>query len=342
MALIKTIQEVRAILPHLSRLSNTASLPNVDKSGRKHIVPVIGQALYDTLNAHYNAAPATLTSAEQALLPLVQLPLIAFAYLDDIGLIHATITDSGIRRASTTEMPAAFRWEVEQLKSTLADYAADGIELLIGYLYDNQADFPAWTDSDAFAQIDGLLIKTAEDFNRQYRLYQPYRTFWLLKAIMTDVEENYLANLLGRDLVAWIKAQEAIPVDTGSGEADIKKLLKKAVAFLTIRHACDQLPIRIDQYGFTISYQSGDTENPAVAGRGAAPASDIEQKKNAAERDGQNYLAKAADLLVAMAGGEAGDPPDGFQEAFQNSPLHVPVDSTPQTNGNEYRKIFRF
>src|SRR5689334_19079332 len=53
-ALIKTIQEVRALLPHLSRLSNTANLPNIDKSTRKHVIPIIGKALHDDLNAKYN------------------------------------------------------------------------------------------------------------------------------------------------------------------------------------------------------------------------------------------------------------------------------------------------
>lgn len=340
MALIKTIQEVRAILPHLSKLSNTASLPNVDKSGRKHIIPIIGQSLYETLDSHYNAVPQSLSDAERVLVSLVQVPLIAFAYLDDVGLIHATITDNGIRRATTGDMPAAFRWEVEQLKNTLADYAADGVENLITYLFAHADDFAAWTNSDEYKEINGYLIRTATDFNKQYRLVQPQRTFWLLKTIMADVEENYVIGDLGRDLLAWVKEQEEILVDTGSGEADVLKMLKKAVAFLTVKHACERLPVRFDQYGFTIITQ-GDAENPSVTGRSTAPGYNIESYKCAAEREGQNYLQKAEDLLVSLGGNEA-DAPDGFMEAFQTSPLNVPKDSPLPTSGNERRKIFRF
>jgi hypothetical protein len=62
-----------------------------------------------------------------------------------------------------------------------------------------------------------------------------------------------------------------------------------------------------------------------------------------AEKDGQNYLAKAADFLSGIGLGiYTGDMGDDFAAAFATSPLNIPVDTTPMTNGNEYRKIFRF
>lgn len=343
MALIKTIQEIRALIPHLSRLSNNAGIPNVEKSAQKHIVSIIGSVLYDDLNTKYNVDPTTLSDGEQALVKIIQLPLTAFSYLDDIGLIQATITDSGIRRTSTAEMPAVFRWEFEELKDTLTDYAADGIEILIKYLYAHKADFTSWTDSDEFKEIDGFLIQSGADFDKQYKLYQPNRTFWLMKSIMSDVEENYLCSMLGRDLFGWVKTQTSIVVADGSGEVDVKKILKKAAAHLTIKHACQQLPIRIDQYGFTITEMRSDAENPNISGRGNASTIDRELQMKAADKDGQNYLKKSADYLVNIARGIFDFDFDGdFTTAFDKSPLNTPVDQVPVTNGNERRKIFRF
>lgn len=338
MALIKTISEIRAILPHLSSLSNTAMLPNVDKSGRKHIVPIIGQAFYDSLNTKYNADPVTLTDDEAILVKYLQQPIVAAAYLDDIGLIASTITDSGIRTKTTTEMRAAFRWEVENLKTTLEDYWADGTEMLLSYLFANKNKFDSWTSSTSYAELNSFLIKTGSDFDKQYHLYRPLNNFWLLRAIMRDVEENYVNSLLGRDLVVYIKTQSTLDVVTPSGTIDLIRILKKAVAFLTIKHACEQLPVRIEKYGFTVSFRTGDVENPASAGRGSADQVLIETQKKAAERDGQHYLQSVAIYLPFLYQKGNAD----FDTAFSNSPLNVPIDTAPTSNGNERRNIFRF
>lgn len=338
MALIKTIAEIRGVIPRLSRLSDTANLPNVDKAGRMHMLPLLGKELYNDLSTKYNAN--TLSSKEQDLLKNIQLPLAAFALLDDLAFMHTIITDAGVRTAGTDKMEAAHRWEFRELQNALVNYATDGIELMLAFLYETKADWPLWTESNEFKELDSFLIITGADFKKYYPLFQPLRTFWALRPIMQDVEENYLAPTLGRDLLAWIKTQDEITITADGGEVDVKKILKRAAAQFTIKHACEVMPVRFDENGFTVVTPSGSIDSTTSDGRQAA---DVTTKLNAANREGQNNLSRSTAYLVNIANGlYTVDFGDDFTTAFDNSPLKTDPNKKPYTNGNERRKIFRF
>jgi hypothetical protein len=63
MALIKTINEVKAVLPKLvSNLSDASLLPNFDAAEIKYLVPIIGMNQYNDIVAKYSADPQTLSA----------------------------------------------------------------------------------------------------------------------------------------------------------------------------------------------------------------------------------------------------------------------------------------
>lgn len=342
MALIKTIAEIKSVIPRLSRLSDTANLPNVNKAGRMHILPLLGVALYKDLDEKANSGE-TLDEKYSALLEAVRLPLAAFALIDDLAFIHTIITDSGIRTTSTEKMEAAHRWEFNELKEALANYATDGVELLLSFLYENKDDWEAWTSSNEFKEQDGFLIKTGSDFRRYYPLCQPLRTYWALRPVMSEVEENYFVPTLGRGLLAWLKSQEEVVINTEDGQIDIKRLLKRAMAHLAIKNAGAQFAVRFDSNGFTILATGGNSDSPTSAGRQAADNTSLSIKLDAANNEGQNDLTKAAKYLVGLgAGSYNGEVDESFTTAFATSPLLSYSRNKPYSNGNDRRKFFRF
>lgn len=303
-----------------------------------HILQLLGKELYGDLETKYNSD--TLNNNEQELLKNVQLPLSSFALLDDLAFMHTIITDSGVRTASTDKMEAAHRWEFRELQNALINYAVDGIELLLAYLYDTRATWQLWTDSSEFKELDSFLIKTGTDFKKYYPLFQPLRTYWSLRPIMQDVEENYLTPALGRDLLAWVKTQENIIITADGGEVDVKKIIKRAAAQFTIKNACEVLPVRFDENGFTVVTPGGSVDSATNDGRQSA---DVSTKLNAANREGQNNLSRSTAYLVNIANGLYNvDFGNDFTTAFDNSPLKTDPNKKPYTNGNERRKIFRF
>lgn len=339
MALIKTIAEIRAVIPRMSSLSNTANLPNVDKAARLHIVPVIGKALYNEMEAAYNA---TMSAEQTKLLKHIQLPLAAFALLGDLAFIHAVITDNGIRTNSNPNMEAAHRWEYKELEDALKTYAADGIEILLDHLYENKTSFASWTNSNEFKELDAFLIKSGTEFSKYYTLSQPLRTFWNLKPTIDLVEENYLASVFGRDLVKWIKDQEEILINITGAQIDVKKDLKKAVAYLTIKHAGETLAVQFGADGFTVMAGGGSRES-TTDGKAPAGAIELNKKLEAANRDGQNYLKKVVMYLTDIAAGKHGDTlKTSIATAFETSPLNVSEDDKLPVRKNDQRKIFVF
>jgi hypothetical protein len=334
MAILKTIQEVKNLLPRLlSGLSNGALMPNVDRATEKYLVPVVGDALVTEIETAYN--DNTLTTDQTRLLPKMQLVVISGAYLDELAFAHATITDNGVRTAQTQNMPRVYGWEYKELKEGLQLVSLDALDVLLQYLQNNKASFTTWTTSEAFKQFDALLIKTAMEFDNIHKLVQPFRTFYGLKSEMANVQEQYIIPSIGTELFDRLNSA----TDLSDPEKVIRKQLQKAIAFYTIKRACEHYAVRIDQNGFTV-VASGDQE-ASTAGRTQAAPGLVKQKMDACDRDGGNWLAKARNQLATYSIYPDEPPPPAFMEAFAKSPLVKYVQPIDRTTGNERRKIFR-
>lgn len=339
MALVTTIAEIKAVLPNMSNLSQNANIPNMDKAAWKYIIPLLGKPFYDDLQTKYTGS--SLSAGELILLKHIQLPLVAYAYLDNSGLLHATITDSGVRRTSTSDMPTVYKWEFDELMNTIRTAALDGVEMLLDYLFANKVSYALWTAGPAYSIISNRIIKTGKEFSEQYVLFHPYRTFWKLLPIMKDAEELYMTAPIGRDLLNWVRSQDAIVVDDNGANVDVKEFFKKAAAFFTIYMATRHLPVRFNEEGFTVATPAG-TENPEYVGRTNANALQVENKGKEAKREGENYLAKAVEYLQRIYAGEFAGVFTGFTAAYNNGPLAAAATAEPYDNGNSRRKIFRF
>lgn len=344
MPLVKTVAEVKQVLPNLSKLSNNALLPNFDRAAWKYIIPIIGKELYADLQTKYD--DETLSADELVLMGHIRTALVAFAYVDSSGLLQATITDGGTRRISTNEMPTLYKWEFDELMTSIRNIANDGVEILLDYLFTNKADWALWTASEAYQRINGRLIKSGLDFSRLYVLYQPFRTYWKLVPFIQDVEELYLANALGRDLLKFIRTLEAIVVDDNGADVDVLDFLKRSVANYTVLMASSKLTVRFSENGFTV-LSNGDVDSKEYAGRTTAAALEVERIGKEAEREGRNYLGKAIDYLKQIAAGDFNDDFESefltaYTSAFSTSPLYAAASAEPYDNGNGRRVIFRF
>ncbi len=327
MALLKTITEVKAVL-RISNLDSNSRLPDIESAEETYIIPWIGQALYNTLQTAYDAS--TLSTIQQALLKKIQKPLAAFAYLDDIGLIHARITDAGIRRTTTDNMPAAYRWEVDEVKNALASRAYQGLESMLEFLEKEQAQFTDWTTSEAYQRRKRFLIRNGYQFTEQFTLFQPLRTYNMLLAIMADVEELYVNQLIGKAYFTEIKGLAAPTTD----EKQVIGDLKKGIAHLVIMHAAEKLPVRIGEAGFTVLNSSSGNDSGS-AGQQTASDNTLSTLINSCHREGNKYLLKAKAYLDEKASGSV------FANYFSSSHYVAPLDPGEQPDDpNARRKIF--
>lgn len=336
MALIRTIVEAKAALPRvLSNLSNSALLPDFGTAEVKYLVPLISFTMYDTIEGKINANPVEeLTEAEAALLPYLRRLSAIYTYLDDLGTDNAKITDSGIRSTESANLPRVFGWQFKELRNTLYQKAFDATEVLLKFLFEHKADYPQWASSDEYASLNALLIKTGTDFDSHYKLWQPMRTFYSLKILIDEVQEDFIKPGVGEDLLQFFVEAENLSEE----EKAILKQLKKAVAYKTIKKATEHYSVRFDSNGFTV-LASGDSENGETAGRSQTDHALFEHKIAACERDAGTYLVKAKRAMYEYytAGGSA-----AFNLSYEAGPMVDYTDPADRTRGNENRKGFRF
>lgn len=335
MALIRTASEAKTALPRvLSNLGATANLPDFGAAEIKYLVPLISYSQYDNINGKINADPAEeLTEAETALLPYLRRVVAFFAYLDDMGTDNAKITDNGIRTTESANLPRVFGWQYKELKNALQSKAYDAVEVMLRFLFENKTDYPSWTSSDEFAGLNGLLIKTGTDFDQHYKLFQPLRTFYSLKVLLDEVQDDFIAPAIGDDLLQYFVEAEGLDNDTKK----FHKQLKKAAAYMVIKKACQHYSVRFDSNGFTVT--SGDSENPETSGRTEADVILFELKMKSCENDALTYMAKVKKAMAtykANGGGEA------FNQAYDAGPMaNYDLTATIKDRGNDRRKIFK-
>lgn len=336
MALITTIAEVKAVM-RISNLDLDGSLPDIEAAQESRLQPYLGadfifdlQAAKDTPAGTEEEPVEQPTALMLQLLAKAQKALAYFAYHDDLGNIHARLTDAGVRRNTTDGMPAAFRWEYEALKESLIEKAYQALESLLLLMEQNslQDELATWLSSDGYTRRNKYLIKSPLDFDDRYSIYQPFRSYHLLQSCMADVEKLYVYGCIGKTFYAILSAL-AEPSDI---EKEAIELLKDAIVNLSISQAFKKLPVRITDKGLTVFQGGGDGKD---ADRGSAPETYATQVENTAEANGYAYLAQLKKLLNTNA--SASVFPD-----YYASDLYTAISTEPYDRGNSGRRIYGF
>lgn len=332
MPLIKALPEIKEVLPKLvSSISANTLLPNFQRTEYKYIVPIIGPTLYASLVTAYEGN--TLDADQLVLVKHLRLIIAAYAYKDELGLSVLTIGDGGAKKVSQGATEPVRGWEVQRLENTLIDAAMDGTEIVLNYLFDNAATYTEWTDSEQYSKIKSLLIKTATDFNDKCTLFRPQRSYFLMKAVLYDVQRLFIEETIGKDLLVYLR-DKVTPTDK---EVICIDLLKKSLAFYTLMKAAKQFSVAFTDGGFTIL---GEKSNNSME-NGLNQPIDMEllrMKIDECDTEGGSYLELARNTLVALY--TDGTVTNDYITAFDTGPLASYVQPVDRTSGNENRKIY--
>lgn len=323
MPLIKSIQEVKTVL-RISAVNSNAGMPDFEAAEKKYLIPKIGMALYSQILTAYNGS--TLTTIETSLLQKLQRMVAPLAYYDDLPMMHVLLTETGVRKVQTDNMPNVYRWEFDKLEKSLANKGYQAEEDLFEFLEENKGQFASWTSSTQYQARNAQLIRTATEFNALYRLQQPYRTFNALVPVMSMIEDMYLIPTIGDTFLTELKGKP----NPSSDEKIVIADLKKAMAHLTLLHSFEKMTVQITEDGASIYDRYADRGSS----ESAQPTPDMSQfVKNALKRDGNRYLSKAKSYLNAKASATV------FATFYTSEFYTAPVEPVDR---NKDKKSFRF
>jgi hypothetical protein len=316
MPLINSITTFKKYLRVVFTSTTENGLPNMVRADRKYLVPILGQSVYDAL-----MAKVTANSSDWAtLLDICRSYVAPMAMLLDLPSKQVQITDSGLKKTTSTDLENAFRWEYMELKNALEVQAAEALDELWQHLFESGSTY-SWTATN----IHGTIIKTATEFKKYYLpLQHSYRCFAALQPVMVTVQDQLIHDAITKGFFEYLRDKEA-PTDQ---EKVAIELLKKAAAYLTIMQATEQLSVKISSNGFTVLLN--DASDAPYKGDVAAPGENLSLLRSACEKTGQGYVQQLKKYLNETATAEV------MPIYFNSSKYKAP--GTITKSSNEKRK----
>lgn len=325
MPLINTIQEVRDAGVKVNFINEDSQIADITNAELMYIKPVLGKNLYEALSNAPGDEPDLLAKVQRALAPL--------AYFIDLANIQSQITDRGLATSQSENMTAAHKWEYEAARDSLEVKGCFALEELLGYLSDPDVTANLnWTIPDEY----NLIFKTGIEFNKYFPLYQPYRTFFNLRPVLSQVQDQYIIATIGEDFFIEMRDLQ-LPADKTAWTDDEKKqnaalqLIKKAAAYYTIAKAVDQLPVKISNNGFTVTLRDAmDKPNPQEQ---SAPNTQLFNLQKSAMLSADAYMLQLSEYLNTNAG-------DTLFATYKNSSYYKAPVAEDDTDPNSTQQIF--
>jgi hypothetical protein len=320
--LITTIQEFTAGVPVNVTSDITLLLPPVATAERKHLVPLLGRAMYKELLDAYQANNLSTEQAE--LLQLVQVALANLAYSSYITVAQLQLSNTGITVTSDPNNRTAFQWQINDLRAQLTETGYAALDEVLDYLEEHKTDFPTWAQSDAYTYNKGLLLNNAADFSRYYNIGGSRRTFLALVAIIGREEVFALEPVLSPAFCAALRTE----IQTGTVSAatqDVLRLLHPALANLTMSQAIGELSFSLNGGALELQVYRADNSNGKESDPGLTEL--LSLKRSQALDNGREYLRKLVTFLNAKA--SATLYPDYFTSDRYVAPTPAPDPHAP-------------
>lgn len=320
MNLVNDIATVRASGVKVMFFNNESSIADMDAAEERFIIPVLGKELYDILIAELDV-----TNSDYAdLIKAAQRAVVPLAYWLDLPNIQSQISDRGAGTFSSENMQPLHKWEYERLLASLEDKGCFALEAMLTHL-NEKAIFYDWTKPDKYNSI----FLTGTELSDYFTLSQPHRVFESLRPVVKKVEDQYIRRSIGKEFYNTLIAKN----DPDDDEKELIEILKNAVANLTIKTACEELPARITPAGFTVLL--GTSTDKPNEGESSAPDNLLSILNTTTWQSGNSYLDEARILLNTKASESVFA--DYFTSKYYTAPLPA---GTVAKNPNEGLHIF--
>ena len=219
---------------------------------------VLGQSLYDALNAEYNAA-APLSARMEAIITLSQYIVANYAYLRYLPFAQVIMGKDGIRIKKSETSATAFEWQIKLLATELDNATWEGVERLLDYLETNKANYAEWVNSKPYTIFYDGYIHTAKQFSDICSINDKRRTFTAMRYIQKRIEKDIIERAIGTDLATEIITQ--LKTNTVSvTNAKLLPYIQSAVAYLAVSAALKELPVTLSADGIEVSTGASDFE----------------------------------------------------------------------------------
>lgn len=175
--------------------------PHIKKQERKHIKPLLGTALFESISA----APAGSIKAD--LLELLHEASSNLAMLSYSTAGVVDISNAGFLKSNTEHAVAASWTDLKDMRRFFLKTGMEALDEALELMEDNEALFPEWKDTAGYTNFKELLTRKTQTFQRYFNIEKSRLTFLRLRPHLLRVEEKYFKGLLGLETLLQIKAE---------------------------------------------------------------------------------------------------------------------------------------
>jgi hypothetical protein len=329
MPLFTTIEELKPYgAPANLAIEMATFYPSCRHIEETILVTEIGRPLYKDLLAAYNASitntPTPLPEPFVALIHEVRKALAPLAMLHYKNSVMVQMSEAGAVEKSGENAMNVRLWVNSLHTETMEREGYAALDNLLAFLDEHKADYPTWTNSDAFTQYKALLLQTTSEFNAEVNIASSRRLFRSLAPAIKFVEAQAIKKNIGTALYNRLVAGKTAG-DLTAEEKEVLTMLISAIANFTI--AQSNLPFSISTGGaFILSSAQGNSGQNFD--RNAPGIADVKELKAQHHRIAQTYLEDAIDYLNKTAS-------DSILPEYYNSPLYSNPNTTVSKDINE-------
>ncbi|TQI71812.1 hypothetical protein JM79_2761 [Gramella sp. Hel_I_59] len=197
--LITTIEDFKKYVTVNDSFDFAIIQPYLKRVDRKHIKPLIGNALYDSIGAAQEGK-------SQEVLELLQEASANLAMFSFSMVGKVQITSSGFLISQGQNNQVAGWAEMRDMRRNFIKTGSEAIDEALKIMEENEASFQEWVGTEGYTTFKELFTRRTETFNRYFIIQNSRLTFLRLKPNLLKVEKKFFRGLLGTETVNLIKA----------------------------------------------------------------------------------------------------------------------------------------
>lgn len=265
---------------------------SLDYSKWKPVLPLAARQLTCIIGADVLSAIVALYWDEdldpekEELVFMAQRAVAYFAWVKVVPTLDAQHGGSGRQRKLGENEKGLTALQEYKDEMNILNLAYESVDALVGFLEEKQFDF--WEKSLAKRQMDGLLIRTKDEFDEFYHIGS-HRLFLILVPILREIQRTDILPVVGKERFDWLVRRDPNVCDTLLEEC------QRPLALLAIKKAVDRLPVEVIPEGIVQVQQTGTVKEKLRAEK--------EARKSVADSlqaDADRYLQELQDTVAAL------------------------------------------
>jgi len=207
--------------------------PWVDMAAESHVIPWIGQATWDALNAE------SLSEQLEALLPYVQRPVALLTMYEYVQVGNVQLGEGGMFQVEIEGIKRPFKYQETAYRKQMLHHGYESLERLLAFLEANENDYPLWQADPAYARNKAHFINTAFEFRQLYGKLLSRYIFEMIRPIIDEVENFAVLPTLGQAQYDDLKEGISLKALTTDEQALID-LIQRAVVHFSMQEALER------------------------------------------------------------------------------------------------------